>query len=123
MNTLSSRRPAMISSRDDKNDGFIMEARRLTRLYGSKSNLKKGKIKERDNDDCVDVKLSSKDPVKNKDDLIITKKVEKFFKRNRDELMVEIHADNYNIKQPWFVGYRNTTSLQGSPQALASRYE
>ena len=112
------------------------QQRRLSRLYGSKKgrHMNKGrrrtKTRKNENDDCSN---KYNGPVKkettlgnnnNEDDLKQgkTKTIQKFFDRSRDELSVDIHADNYNISHPWFVGYQNTTSLQGSPYALASRY-
>ena len=47
--------------------------------------------------------------------------VQKFFDRQLNEIDVDIHADNFNISQPWFVGYQNSTSSQGSPLSLAAR--
>ncbi len=89
---------------------------RLSRLYGSKSkNLKKGRRKDCNSKYCGNSNL------KKDDDSIQRKRSQKFFERKRDESTVEIHADNYKIAHPWFVGYKNTISLQGSPLALASR--
>ena len=50
-------------------------------------------------------------------------RVLKFDRRPRDEAdLTEMHADNYNIEQPWLVGYRNSPELPaGSPFAIASR--
>lgn len=117
------------STHHEENDPQVIERcqeqRRLSRLYGSKTrNLKKGKIKhEKDNDSTKqDITKMNKNDTKGELNSKKEKKVEKFFDRPTDELLVEIHSDNYNISHPWFVGYQNTTSLQGSPNALASRY-
>ena len=116
------------STHHEENDPQVIERcqeqRRLSRLYGSKTrNLKKGKIKhEKDNDSTKqDITKMNKNDTKGELNSKKEKKVEKFFDRPTDELLVEIHSDNYNISHPWFVGYQNTTSLQGSPNALASR--
>ncbi len=106
---------------------ICQEQRRLSRLYGSKTRrLKKGKIKsEKDINGSTksdSVKKNTNDTSKKSNSKNDKQEVQKFFDRPTDELLVEIHADNYNINHPWFVGYQNTASLQGSPNALASRY-
>lgn len=99
------------SSRD--HEDTCKQQRRLSRLYGSKSrNLKRGKMGK---------KCSKKDNVDSQKNGDGNKNVLKFFDRKRDELTVDIHADNYKVDHPWFLGYRNTISLQGRPEALASR--
>lgn len=50
--------------------------------------------------------------------------VRKFLERPDEERQpTEMHASNFNIDRPWFVGYRNSPTLPaGSPLAISSRY-
>jgi hypothetical protein len=130
-----------IHEEDDKEDNeqinaACQEQRRLSRLYGSKArNLKRGRFKgtnkKSDNETPKGSSTKQKEMIttnkKNNDGDTSngkqSKEVQKFFDKPRnDELLMDIHADNYKINHPWFVGYQNTISLQGSPHALASRY-
>ncbi len=113
--------------------------RRLCRLYGSSAkNLKtsqNGKMKNKDglcssssSSSCENLKtLSSPKDTQtlgtslNNNSSGSKAPVQKFFDRQLNDLDVEVHADNFNISQPWFVGYQNTTSSQGSPLSLAAR--
>lgn len=126
-------------SDEDEIERFCYESyqnqRRLCRLYGSKTkNLKLGRIqneKENDNDHpsesdkkkkCANNTVqkcheSNNESTCNRSNAV----VQKFFDRKLNEIDVEIHADNFNINQPWFVGYQNSTSSQGSPLSLAAR--
>jgi len=91
-----------------------MQQRRLSRLYGSNAkNIRRGSSQKKN------AKVKDEEPPK--DNTNSARTVEKFIDRTRNEQAVEIHADNYNITQPWFVGYQNAGGLSGSPQALVSR--
>ena len=123
---------------EDEVERFCYESyknqRRLCRLYGSKTkNLKLGRTqdeKENDNDHPSEnnrKKCANKTVQKcheNNDESTSNRSnalAKKFFDRKLNEIDVEIHADNFNINQPWFVGYQNTISSQGSPLSLAAR--
>ena len=97
-----------------------MQERRLLRLYGSNArNIRRGRKSKKPcahDAEMTDENKVNSDTVKKSRDICT-----KFTERERDEKTVEIHADNYNINQPWFVGYQNSNSLCGCPQALASR--
>lgn len=125
----------MYSYSEDEIENFCHEAyqnqRRLCRLYGSnKKDLKPSKFsidvfKKKENDIRPSSSQGRRD--QNPDEFSSVSKtkptIQKFFERQLNEMDVQIHADNFNISQPWFVGYQNSTSSQGSPLSLAARYE
>lgn len=103
-----------------------MQQRRLSRLYGSNANIRRGRTKEKNEPaapTALKPKEASKEKVKENKEMSEPKRrgtMEKFANRKIDVTDLEIHH-NHDIAQPWYSGYQNSSSLSGYPQALVSR--
>ena len=105
---------------------LCMQQRRLSRLYGSNANIRKGRIKVKHNENTITAKDDSQQKTSENKNAALkpTSKrrvtIEKFVDRKIDEMDLEIHHNHNNV-QPWYSGYQNSSSICGCPQALASR--
>jgi len=100
---------------------LCMQQRRLSRLYGSSANIRKGRIKNNENmKEGSQQKTSENKKTQPKPKPKRRGTMEKFADRKIVEMDLEIHH-NHDIEQPWYSGYQNKSSICGCPQALASR--
>ena len=108
-----------------------LESRRLARLFGSKMVVKRKSLQPIQQDLTKTTKNEKQTKHENNNDEMIHRlskpkyTTTKFIHRRHSEgtMNEEMHADNnYQIEKPWFVGYRNSTSIPaGSLLAIAKR--
>ena len=118
----------------------IQESRRLARLFGSKMVVKRKQppplmipqtktttTKEKKQHDETNNNNNKKDEIihrLSKPKYQTTKFIHRRSRSSEGAMNEEMHADNnYQIEKPWFVGYRNSTTISaGSLLAIAKRY-
>ena len=115
-----------------------LESRRLARLFGSKMVVKRKTtsfqpINPQDKTTTTKNTEKKQQPTTTQEDEMMIHRLSKpkhtttkfIHRRHSEETMMneEMHADNnYQIEKPWFVGYRNSTSIPaGSLLAIAKR--